>query len=221
MRLSIEYILFDLDNTLYSSRWELEQEVSSRATGYVAEFLKVSKEKAHALRRERVMAGGWGTTVEWLCAEHGLEGAEVDRYFACIHPENEADKLLPDPVLRAFLLLFSSRNIPIGVLTNSPLRHAQRIISKLGVADLFHSIFDIQRNGLKGKPSAEMYRRVLKELGVAASSCLLVDDSPYYVEGYRAVGGTGVLYDENNRRPDFPGLRIQKLEELTDILRLA
>ena len=218
MSLSIEYILFDLDNTLYSSRWGLEQAVSRRANHYVAEYLDIPLEEATALRKERIIKGGWGTTLEWLCAEHSLGGTELERYLAYIHPENEADTLLPDPALYDLLFSFSSRNIPIGILTNSPLEHAKRIINKLGVEDLFQNIFDIRRNGFNGKPRADVYRRVHKELGVTAPSCLLVDDVPRYVEGYLAIGGTGVLFDEDKRFPEFHGPRIQKLEEISGFL---
>ena len=218
MSLSIEYILFDLDNTLYSSNWGLEQAVSKRVNHFVAEYFAIPLEEAIALRKERVIEGRYGTTLEWLNAEHGLAGTIIDSYLAYIHPENEADTLTPDSALRDLLLSLSSRNIPIGILTNSPLEHAKRILNKLGVEDLFNTIFDLRRNGFKGKPRADVYRRVLNELGVTAPSCLLVDDMPYYVEGYLAIGGTGILFDEKNQYTKFPGPRIQKLEEISGYL---
>ena len=218
MSSSIEYLLFDLDNTLYSSRWGIENDVSILANQYLAKFLNIPIEQAKTLRKERVIGGGYGTTLEWLCAEHGLTGAEIDGYLAYLHPENEADTLPPDPALRALLISLSSVNIPFGILTNSPLEHAQRIINKLGVGDLFLDIFDIRRNGYNGKPKAQVYQKVLEELGVAAASCLFVDDDPRYVNGFRAVGGMGILYDENKRYTEFPGPRIQKLEEIKSFL---
>ena len=214
---SIQYILFDLDGTLYSTHWGLEDAVSSRVNDYIAEYLKLPREKAWALRKERIAACNYGTTLEWLRAEQGLDGKEMENYFAHMHPENEADVLPPDPALRSFLLSVSSRNIPFGILTNSIIEHAERILNKLKVRDLFPVIFDIRRNGLKGKPNADMFRTVLNELKLPAPSCLLVDDITYYIEGYRAIGGTGVLIDEDNRRPEFPGPRIQKLEELLNL----
>ena len=219
MHPTIEYILFDLDGTLYSSHWGLEQEVSGRVNDYLASYLNLPNEEARALRKERIMAGGYGTTLEWLRAEMNFKDTEIDNYFACIHPEDEAEVLPPDPALRSFLLSFSFRHIPIGVLTNSPTEHAQRVLQKLGVADLFHSVYDIRKNGFTGKPVAGMYRRILKELGVSAPSCMLVDDMLFYIEGYLAVGGTGVYFDENNSHPEFPGLKIQKLAELTILRR--
>jgi len=208
---AITRLLFDLDCTLYSARWGLERNVSSRINDFLTGYLAMPREEAWALRKAGVQKGGYGTTLEWLRAEQGMDDAETERYFAAIHPENEADALSADPQLRSFLL---SLSLPLGILTNSPLEHAQRILGKLGVQDLFPTIFDIRRNGLEGKPSEKVYRRVLAELGVEAPSCLLVDDASAYIEGYRAIGGTGVYFDEDNHRPDFPGFRIQRLEEL-------
>jgi len=213
---SIEYILFDLDSTLYSSCWGLEEGVNSRVNDYIAEYLKLPRDEAWALRKERILQGGYGTTLEWLRAEHSLGDEETERYLSFMHPENEADALPPDPALRAFLLSLSSK-IPYAILTNSTMEHAQRILKKLKVDDLFPVIYDIRKNGFIGKPNALMYRRVLNELGVSAPSCLLLDDITKYVAGYLSIGGTGVLYDENNHHPDYPGLRIQKIEDLLNL----
>ena len=215
----IEYILFDLDGTLYSSRWGLEEGVSSRVNEYIAGYLKLPKEEAWAMRVERVKKCGYGTTLEWLRAEKGFGGDEPEKYFSFIHPENEADILPPDPALRSFLQSLLSRRIPFGILTNSPIEHVRRILNKLQVADLFSTIFDIRKNGFRGKPDAAMFREVLDKLGVSAPSCLLMDDVPFYLEGYRAIGGTAVLLDEDNKHPEFPGFRVQKPEELLALRR--
>lgn len=44
------------------------------------------------------------------------------------------------------------------------------------------------------KPDPRAYARALEALGVAASACLFVDDSPDNVDGARAVGIDSVLY---------------------------
>jgi pyrimidine 5'-nucleotidase len=217
MHPTIEYILFDLDGTLYSDNWGLEKAVGSRVIDFIAGYLKLPREKAQSVRLSKVMNGTYGTTVEWLMAEENLVGGNLDKFFDCIHPENEADVLPPDPALRVFLQSFAARGIPIGILTNSTMEHARRILTKLGVADLFPTIIDIRKNNLVGKPDQTMYRRVLGELGVPAPSCLLIDDVPRYIEGYRAVGGTGVLFDENDHHIEFPGFCVQKLEEMMSL----
>ncbi|MDR2144664.1 MAG: HAD-IA family hydrolase [Treponema sp.] len=212
---TIEYILFDLDNTLYSAGNGLEKAVNRRVNEYIADFLKLPAEEAWAFRKKRIAAGGYGTTLEWLIAEKGLDLRAVDDYLCFIHPENDADTLPPDPELASFL---SSLKLPMAIMTNSSMEHAVRIVKKLGMEKLFTSIFDIRFHGLKGKPHAEAFNRVLDTLGTRADRCLFVDDVGTYVEGYRAIGGAGVLYDELDEHPEFPGPRVRAIREIAGLL---
>ncbi|MDR1238488.1 MAG: HAD-IA family hydrolase [Treponema sp.] len=207
----IQYVLFDLDNTLYSARYGLEDNVSRRIRSFLAEFLGVSPEEAWRQRSERLRE--FGTTLEWITTEKGF--TDIERYFAFVHPEDEADSLPPDPALRAFLERLPQ---PKAILTNSPGEHANRIIGRLGISGLFTHIFDIRGNNLKGKPNPGAYLRPFEIMGAAPGEVLFVDDSPSYVDGCRALGGRGVLLDEYNAWPAYPGPRIRRLGELEGII---
>jgi putative hydrolase of the HAD superfamily len=209
------HILFDLDNTLYSEDLGLEKNVSRRVNEYVAAYLNISYEEALAYRRERIIEGRFGTTLEWLISERGFDTAAVERYFSAIHPPDEACSLKADPALRSFLL---SLPLPLAILTNSPMEHADRILDKLGVKDLFPSIFDIRGGGLKGKPQKEAFNRAMEGLKTSPERCLFVDDTALYIEGYRAMGGYGVLLDENDTHRDFTPPRITRLEQIRELL---
>ncbi|MDR2766694.1 MAG: pyrimidine 5'-nucleotidase [Treponema sp.] len=212
---NISYLFFDLDNTLYPASLGLEKAVNRRVNEYIAEMLGLSMEDAWALRKERIKARGYGTTIEWLVAEKKFDRARLEQYFAYIHPLDDADPLSPDPALRSLLLSFKR---PMAILTNSPREHAERVLDRLALRDIFTSIFDIRYNGLKGKPSPDAFERAFKAAGTTAQNCLFVDDSYPYVEGYRRLGGPGVLIDELDERPDFPAPRIRALEELRNYL---
>jgi putative hydrolase of the HAD superfamily len=207
----IQYILFDLDNTLYSARYGLEDQVSRRIRLFLADYLRVSPEEAWRQRSERL--GDFGTTLEWLTTEKGF--TSVDEYFAQIHPGDEADTLPPDPALRDIL---AALPLPKAILTNSPREHADRIINKLGLTGLFTRIFDIRGNHFKGKPHAEAYLRAFRIMGAEAGEVLFVDDNPAYVDGCRALGARGVLLDEDDTQPEYPGLKIRHLRELGGII---
>jgi putative hydrolase of the HAD superfamily len=207
----IQYILFDLDNTLYSARYGLEDKVHHRIRNFLAAYLGVSPEEAWRQRAERI--GDYGTTLEWLNAERGF--TNIDAYFAFVHPEDEADSLPPDPALRDFLAHIPQ---PKAILTNSPREHADRIIGKLGFSGLFTHIFDIRGNGLKGKPHREAFFRAFNSTGASPGEVLFVDDTPAYVEGCRALGGKGVLLDEYNTLPGYPYPKIRDLRELDGII---
>jgi putative hydrolase of the HAD superfamily len=205
------YILLDLDSTLYSSRHGLEKIVNRRVNEFIAERLGLPLEEAWARRVEAIKQRGYGTTLEWLLAENQIADSEVEDYLRYIHPENEADNLPPDPELGAFL---ASLGVPLAIMTNSPDFHAERVLARLGLGDIFTSIFDIRFHGLKGKPRPEAFRRVFAALGTTAEKCLFVDDARQYVEGYRKLGGTGVFFVENGEHPEFPAPRIRSLREL-------
>jgi putative hydrolase of the HAD superfamily len=207
----IQYLLFDLDNTLYSARYGLENNVRRRIRDFLASWLGLSPEEAWRQRAERFE--NYGTTLEWMYAEKGF--TDIEQYFAFIHPEDEADTLPADPALRALLERLPQ---PKAILTNSPREHADRIIGKLGLTGLFSHIFDIRGNGLHGKPNPRAYQQSYSLMGAAPEEVLFIDDSPSYVDGCRSVGGRALLLDENDDWPDYPGTRIRKLRDLEDLI---
>jgi putative hydrolase of the HAD superfamily len=208
----IRYILFDLDNTLYPVSSGMEEALQRRIIGYVRSFLGLpSPEEALRVRAEGITRHG--TTLEWLIHEKGL--TDIDGYYAAVHPDGEEDDLSVDPDLRPFL---ESLPVPKAILTNSPREHSDRILKKLGIRDLFTHVFDMRWNGNRGKPLPSAFYRALNVLGASPAETLFIDDHPRYVEGYLALGGKGLLLDEQDSHPDFPHPRIRHLRELTAFL---
>ncbi|MDR3129926.1 MAG: HAD-IA family hydrolase [Treponema sp.] len=208
----IQYILFDLDNTLYPMSSGMEAALQKRIIGYVMPFLGLpTPEDAFKSRAEGITRHG--TTLEWLIHEKGLK--DIDGYYAAVHPEGEEDGLSPDKELRPFL---ESLPVPKAILTNSPREHSDRILKKLGIRDLFTHVFDMRWNGNRGKPLPSAFYRALDALGAAPAETLFIDDCPRYVEGYLALGGRGLLLDEQDAYPDFPHPRVRHLRDLRAFL---
>jgi putative hydrolase of the HAD superfamily len=207
----LKYLLFDLDHTLYSSRYGLEDDVRRRIMQYNAAYLGLSVEDAWKERADK--AHIYGTNLEWLLAEKNF--TDVEGYFATVHPKDEADALPPDPDLRKFL---EGIPIPKAVLTNSPREHADLILGKLGFEGLFTHIIDVRLTNFIGKPSPLFFNTALDMLNVKIEDSLFIDDVPRYIEKFIQLGGRGILYDEKNLRPDFPCPRILRLEEIVAYL---
>lgn len=205
------YLLFDLDNTLYSCRYGLEDQVRRRIQDFTAAFLGISPAEAWQQRLARQHE--YGTNLEWLMDEKGF--TDVEAYIAAVHPKDEADSLPPDPELRAFL---ESIPLPKAILTNSPREHADLILDKLGMADLFTHIFDVRQTAFKGKPRPDVFNHALNTLGRPATDVLFIDDHPGYVQGYLALGGQGLLLDETGAHPGYPHPKIGNVRELTAYL---
>src|SRR5574344_1233148 len=155
--MQIKHLIFDLDTTLYSSTAAMHRGITFRMLPCVAEFFHIIYDEAVALRSQNLPE--FSTPLEWLRHE-GL--TDIEGYFAKVHPGNEADELPPDPALRPLL---ESIAIPKSVLTNAPREHADRVLAKLDVADLFTSVCDIRASPLKGKPYPEAYRTALAQCG--------------------------------------------------------
>ena len=207
----IRHILFDLDNTLYSADYGLEDNIFDRIQEFAASFLGMSREECELVRSKAMKR--YGTTLEWLCSDKGFTA--IDDYFAYVHPEDEADCLAPNPELRRFLL---DLPCPCSILTNSPRFHAERVIKKLGLEGVFQNLFDIVGNGLKGKPHGSAFRAALDTLGLNAEEALFIDDYPRYVNGYILIGGKGILLDEYDIHKNYPYEKIGDLSEITRFL---
>lgn len=188
-----KHILFDMDNTLYPASSAMNDGITRRMLECVADFFCCDMEKAIELRRERIIH--YSTTLEWLRSE-GM--TDVEGFMAHVHPDNEADELLPQPGLRDFLL---SLPLPMSVLTNAPHEHADRVLEKLGIADLFVAVTDIRDANFFGKPYPDAFEAALRKAGSSVQDTLFLDDMQKYTDGWAAMGGTAVLIGKENGRP--------------------
>ena len=206
------YLLCDLDETLYPSSCGLMQAVSARMSLFVAQYLGVGEEEAARIRRRlRVV---YGTTLTGLMREHGLEVAE--QYLAYTHDVPVEGFLSEDPQLAAAL---AAIQLPKSVITNSPLEHAERVLRRLGIRQLFERIFDLRFNGFTGKPDPGVYARALAEVGRGAAEVLLVDNHLDYLAPFRAMGGMVLLIDEKgdaSGQEEVP--RLRDIKELPSYL---
>ena len=212
----IRHILFDLDNTLYPKSNLMDKKITERMFLFIADFLKISFDEARILQRQHRTS--YGTTLEWLETEHGLIDREA--YFAAVHPPSELQELTPDPQLRAFL---QSLDMPLSILTNAPMAHAERVLRFFNIYDLFIGIFDITYHNGAGKPQPDCFLNTLHAVHKTVEETLFLDDYPVYVKAYKALGGQAVLIDEPRKYTHFyteTGIHsIGSIYELPDILK--
>ena len=187
------HLLFDMDNTLYPASSAMDKGITRRMLECVADFFQCDMERAIELRSERIIH--YSTTLEWLRAE-GL--TDIEGFLAHVHPSYEADELPPQPGLRDFLI---SLNMPMSVLTNAPHEHADTVLGKLGIADLFEAVTDIRDAGFNGKPYPDAFMAALRKAGSTVENTLFLDDMQKYTDGWVALGGTAVLIGSSNGKP--------------------
>jgi len=183
----IDYLLFDLDNTLYPASCGLGLEMNRRMSVFVAEYLNVDISVADELRsgaRER-----YGTTLGWLRAEHSLE--DVDPYMDAVHPA-DLSPWITDAHAEEAQSVLDEIDLPAAILTNGPREHAERVLDRLGIGRRFDRLFDLRENNFEGKPAVAAYRRALDELAIRPESTLFVDDMVQYLLPFRDLGGNVV-----------------------------
>ena len=186
----VKNIIFDLDNTLYSPTSAMDAGITNRMMQAVADFFGVDMGRAVELRKKNLPR--FSTTLEWLRSE-GLK--DVEAYFKKVHPDNEADELMPDPALRPFLESIEQNKI---ILTNAPREHADRVLKKLGVTDLFSAVIDIRDCNLRGKPYPFGYKLAMQKIGGSIDDTIFLDDQYKYTDGFEALGGTALLVGNKN-----------------------
>jgi len=188
--MNIEYLLFDLDNTLYPKSSGMGIEIDHRMTAFVAEHLGIPPTNAKAKRIK--YRDNYGTTLQGLVHDDGFNNPE--EFFNKVHPADIHRYIEKDPQLREMLL---SIKIPKSILTNSPREHAFRILKYLEIDTFFENIFDIRFNNFKGKPALELYEKVLKTIDKKPQNVLFIDDLELYLQPFMEIGGNVLLVNEN------------------------
>ncbi|ADK82825.1 HAD-IA family hydrolase [Sediminispirochaeta smaragdinae] len=210
--MQISYILFDLDDTLYPSSSGLALAFKENILSFVSDYLKLPVEEAEAVRK--VKRKEYGTTLEWLQKEKGLENP--DSYFEAIHPKDVGRYLKKDPVLVELIKRIPQRT---SILTNSPMEHAVRVSEFLEIRHLMEHIFDLRSNSMLGKPDWGAYKRALDTIRCRPEEVLFVDDMPRYLYAFREMGGHVLLVDESGRHKGTDLDTVTSIHQIETVLR--
>jgi len=181
----MDAILFDLDNTLYVPERDLFSLIDVRINRYMEEVVGIPAAAVDGLRRSYWV--DYGVTLGGLIRHHGVDPED---YLEYVHDVDVASRIGPDPDLRSALERLPQRK---AVFTNGSRQHAERVLAALGVGDLFEALFDIRIAGYRPKPYPEPYHRVVEQLGLPASSCVMVEDSSENLRTAKALGMRTVL----------------------------
>jgi putative hydrolase of the HAD superfamily len=164
---AIETWIFDLDNTLYPASCRLFEQIEARMTAFIAGRFALTHEAARA--RQKSYFRAHGTTMRGLMLEDGVDPEE---FLAYVHQIDLAC-LPPDPALVSALGRLPGKKI---VHTNGSVRHAERVLERLAVADAFFGIFDVKAAGWEPKPALSGYRELLRRFEVIPQRALMIDD---------------------------------------------
>jgi putative hydrolase of the HAD superfamily len=207
---SITTVFFDLDDTLYPPERGVWGEIARRINLYMIERVGIPEAEVDALRR-RYFAE-YGITCNGLRREHGVDPRD---YYRFVHDIPLADYLEPDPVLRRMLEGMPQKKF---IFSNADRAYILRVLTILGVADLFDNIIDIFATDFACKPTGAAYRIASEKAGSPPpKNCMLVDDLTRNLAPARGLGWTTVLV--HNPAPEGAAdHQIATLYRLADLL---
>ncbi len=179
--MAIHYVLFDLDETLYTDTTGLFKEVARRIDVWLIRVLGLSPEAARALHREYYLA--YGTTMSGLLRHH--PELDIDDYLDYVHQIDVSRYLDPQPDLAEMLT-----RLPVDkvIFTNAIANWAERILCQLGVRQHFSSIIDVRTTQYMGKPDPSAYEQTLDILDAQGSACVFVEDQPRNLQQAAELG---------------------------------
>ena len=189
VRPQFQYILFDLDETIYPKESGLMDAIDGRIVLFMIQKAGIPADDAPT--KKRIYYQQYGTTLRGLIEEHHIDPQE---YLQFIYAVNPKDFLGPSPPLDYML-----QSVPLKkvIFTNADMAHSERVLNTLQVRGHFEMIIDIQAINFKSKPDPLAYKQALEILDVSGASCIMVDDKPRNLMPARDLGMTTILVGEN------------------------
>ena len=180
---SIKFWIFDLDNTLYSGKTRVFEQVDKKMSEYISKKLKVSVEEAKKIQKNYFHE--YNTTLNGMIKNHQIDANE---FLEFVHNIN-IDFLKKDLALSKELEKLEGKKI---IFTNGSRKHAMHVTQKIGIDQHFDDIFDIVDSEFMPKPSIEPYKKLVKKHKIDPKLCVLVEDiarnlKPAYEMGMKTI----------------------------------
>ena len=170
----MKYLLLDLDGVCYGSHngYPLEKVfglVSKRMTLFIQEKLGLDEKKAKELQTNYFYK--YNTSLNGLMLHHNVIGDEFLKYVHDI----DISFMKEDKILRSEL---ENLDMEKFIFTNGSAEHAQNILTRLGIYDLFgkEKVFDIKDAGYVPKPEAQTFDLMVRKFGINPKETIYIED---------------------------------------------
>ncbi|MFN4092772.1 MAG: pyrimidine 5'-nucleotidase [Brevundimonas sp.] len=200
--------VFDMDDTLYPPEQGVMRLVQARINAFMVQAVGLPSDEARALQRQ--FLDEHGTTLAGLMANYAVD---PEHFLHDVH-DVPLDSLEPSPRLADLLQALPGRRF---VLTNGARCHAERVLDRIGITDLFDGVFCIEDMDLVPKPAPATFRHFLQRFGVDPHQAVFFDDTPKNLLPAKALGMTTVLTNDGLGRPLVGGADLT-VGDLTDFL---
>ena len=180
---SIKYWIFDLDNTLYSGKTKVFEQVDKKMSKYISNKLNVTIKEAKKIQKNYFYE--YNTTLNGMIKNHKIDPNE---FLEFVHDIN-IDFLQKDPDLAKEIEKLNGIKI---IFTNGSRKHAINVTKRIGIEQYFDDIFDIVESNFIPKPSIEPYKKLVEKHKIDPNLCVFVEDiarnlKPAYEMGMKTV----------------------------------
>ena len=163
----IKFWLFDLDNTLYSGKTKVFEQVDKKMSLFISQKLNIDLKKAKQLQKEYFHE--YNTTLNGMIKHHKINAEE---FLEFVHDVN-LDFLQKDNLLASEISKLSGKKF---IFTNGSRSHAENVTKRIGVDEHFDGIFDIVDSDYVPKPSLEPYEKLIKKFDIDPKYCIFIED---------------------------------------------
>lgn len=176
--------VFDLDNTLYPAACNLFFEIDARMTRFIEGLLSLPYDEARKIQKSLYVEHG--TTLAGLMIDHKVDPHDFMDYVHDI----DVSKLSHDPLLREALMELPGRKL---VHTNGSVKHAENVLSALGLDGVMDELFDVEMGAWVPKPHESNYHHFQKKFSVDPNRAVMFEDMVVNLEVPHALGMRTVL----------------------------
>ena len=180
--------VFDLDNTLYPPEENIFSQIDKKMTTFIAENLKISHEEAFNIQKQNFI--DHGTTLAGFM-NTGNSKINPDKFLEYVHDIN-LNSLIEDNKLRKILLMLPGKKY---IFTNGTKKHAENVLKKLNLENIFQSIFGIKEANYLPKPNIETYNLFLKINNIDPKTSIMFEDMGRNLIPAKELGMTTVLLE--------------------------
>ena len=180
---SIKYWIFDLDNTLYSGKTRVFEQVDKKMSKYISEKLNISIDEAKKIQKNYFHE--YNTTLNGMIKNHKIDANE---FLEFVH-DIDIDFLKKDlKLIEEFKRLDGKKFI----FTNGSKKHALNVTRRIGIEQYFDDIFDIVESDFVPKPALKPYKKLVEKHKIDPKLCVFVEDiarnlKPAYEMGMKTV----------------------------------
>ena len=178
--------IFDLDNTLYSADSGIFQQVHTLMSKFVSTHLNIDIKKATELQRKYYRQHG--TTLRGLMDNHYVD---PDYFLSEVH-QLDYSIVGPNFKLNRELKKLKGRKI---IYTNANRQHANDILIRLELTNMFDEIFDIKTANYIPKPEASPYEQIISDFNIDPITTIMFDDIAKNLVPAKNVGFASVWID--------------------------